>query len=207
MSRLLPGAGGTACMSRNINSSRKPRSSHSAGLMPFSPTSRRLPLAAMAGYLTTQAIDGLALAETTPGPLIMVLQFIGFMAGWNNPQGLTPAMSGVIGALVTTYTTFLPCFLFIFLGAPYIEVLRGNKSLTGALTGITASVVGVILNLALVFGAAVIWPQGLQGGTNWFAALMSRSGIRGSLPIQSRRAVGCSHRRVDRIMSHFISST
>lgn len=126
------------------------------------------------GWLShSQAIDGLALAETTPGPLIMVLQFIGFMAGWNNPQGLSPAMSGIIGALVTTYTTFLPCFLFIFLGAPYIEVLRGNKSLTGALTGITASVVGVILNLALVFGAAVIWPQGLQGGTNWFAALMS----------------------------------
>jgi chromate transporter len=121
----------------------------------------------------TQAIDGLALAETTPGPLIMVLQFIGFMAGWNNPQGLSPALSGTIGALLTTYTTFLPCFLFIFLGAPYIEVLRGNKSLTGALTGITASVVGVILNLALVFGAAVIWPGGLTGGTNWFAALMT----------------------------------
>ena len=126
------------------------------------------------GWLSqTQAIDGLALAETTPGPLIMVLQFIGFMAGWNNPEGLSPAMSGVVGALVTTYTTFLPCFLFIFLGAPYIEVLRGNKSLTGALTGITASVVGVILNLALVFGAAVIWLGGLSGGTNWFASLMT----------------------------------
>ena len=126
------------------------------------------------GWLSqTQAIDGLALAETTPGPLIMVLQFIGFMAGWNNPQGMSPTLSGVIGALVTTYTTFVPCFLFIFLGAPYIEVLRGNKSLTGALTGITASVVGVILNLALVFGAAVIWPRGLAGGTNWFAALMT----------------------------------
>jgi chromate transporter len=95
------------------------------------------------------------------------------MAGWNNPQGLSPALSGVVGALVTTYTTFLPCFLFIFLGAPYIEVLRGNKSLTGALTGITASVVGVILNLALVFGAAVIWPGGLSGATNWFAALLT----------------------------------
>jgi chromate transporter len=126
------------------------------------------------GWLSqTQAIDGLALAETTPGPLIMVLQFIGFMAGWTNPQGMSPTLSGIIGALVTTYTTFLPCFLFIFLGAPYIEVLRGNKSLSGALTGITASVVGVILNLALVFGAAVIWPGGLDRGTNWFAALMS----------------------------------
>ncbi|HST21172.1 MAG TPA: chromate efflux transporter [Blastocatellia bacterium] len=126
------------------------------------------------GWLTqAQAIDGLALAETTPGPLIMVLQFIGFMAGWNNPQGLTPAISAVAGALITTYTTFLPCFLFIFLGAPYIEVLRGNKNLTGALNGITAAVVGVILNLALVFGAAVIWPHGLTEGTNWVTALMS----------------------------------
>ncbi len=126
------------------------------------------------GWLTpSQAVDGLALAETTPGPLIMVLQFIGFMAGWNDPEGLTPTLSAVTGALVTTYTTFLPCFFFIFLGAPYIEVLRGNKDLTGALTGITAAIVGVILNLALIFGAAVIWPQGLAGGTNWFAVIMS----------------------------------
>jgi chromate transporter len=126
------------------------------------------------GWLTqSQAVDGLALAETTPGPLIMVLQFIGFMAGWNHPGGLTPATSGVTGALVTTYATFLPCFFFIFLGAPYIEVLRGNKDLTGALTGITAAVVGVVLNLALVFGAAVIWPHGLAGGTNWFAVITS----------------------------------
>jgi len=132
--------------------------------------------AAVTGYgwlSQSQAVDGLALAETTPGPLIMVLQFIGFMAGWNQPQGLTPAFSAVIGALVTTYTTFLPSFIFIFLGAPYIESLRGNQSLKGALTGITAAVVGVILNLAQVFGAAVIWPQGLTGGTNWFAAVMS----------------------------------
>jgi chromate transporter len=126
------------------------------------------------GWLTqAQAVDGLALAETTPGPLIMVLQFVGFMAGWNNPQGLSQTTSAVVGALVTTYVTFLPCFLFIFLGAPYIEVLRGNKNLTGALTGVTAAVVGVILNLALVFGGAVIWPRGLSGGTSWFALLMS----------------------------------
>lgn len=126
------------------------------------------------GWLSqSQAVDGLALAETTPGPLIMVLQFIGFMAGWNHPQGLTPALSAIIGALVTTYVTFLPSFIFIFIGAPYIESLRGNQNLKGALTGITAAVVGVILNLALVFGAAVIWPRGLTGGTNWFAAVMS----------------------------------
>jgi chromate transporter len=126
------------------------------------------------GWIThTQAIDGLALAETTPGPLIMVLQFIGFMAGWNNPQGMTPAGSAVAGALIATYCTFLPCFFFIFLGAPYIEVLRGNKNLTGALTGVTAAVVGVILNLALVFGAAVIWPHGFSGGTDWVAAALT----------------------------------
>ncbi len=95
------------------------------------------------------------------------------MAAWNHPQGLTPALSGVIGALVTTWTTFLPCFIFIFLGAPYIESLRGNRQLQGALSGITAAVVGVILNLALVFGAAVIWPHGLAGGTDWFAAALS----------------------------------
>lgn len=125
------------------------------------------------GWIThTQAVDGLALAETTPGPLIMVLQFVGFMAGWNNPQGLDQTTSAVLGALVTTYTTFLPCFLFIFLGAPYIEVLRGNRSLTGALTGVTAAVVGVILNLAIVFGAAVIWPSGIAQGPNWFSLLM-----------------------------------
>src|SRR5215213_6672659 len=121
----------------------------------------------------SQAIDGLALAETTPGPLIMVLQFIGFMAGWNNPGGMGQTASAVTGALVTTYTTFLPCFIFIFLGAPYIEVLRGNKNLTSALSGVTSAVVGVILNLALVFGAAVIWPGGLTQDTNWVAALMS----------------------------------
>lgn len=120
-----------------------------------------------------QAVDGLALAETTPGPLIMVLQFVGFMAGWNHPPAsLSPAASGVVGALVTTYVTFLPCFVFIFVGAPYIEVIRGNRSLAGALSGVTAAVVGVILNLALLFGAAVIWPHGLAGGVNWFAAAL-----------------------------------
>jgi chromate transporter len=126
------------------------------------------------GWMTrVQAVDGLALAETTPGPLIMVLQFVGFMAAWNNPQGMTKTASAVTGALVTTYVTFLPCFLFIFLGAPYIEKLRGNKNLTGALTGVTAAIVGVILNLSLVFGGAVIWPHGFSGGTDWFAAAMS----------------------------------
>ncbi len=80
-----------------------------------------------------QAVDGLALAETTPGPLIMVLQFIGFMAAWNNPGDMNQTASAITGTLVTTYVTFLPCFIFIFVGAPYIEYLRGNKNLTGAL--------------------------------------------------------------------------
>lgn len=126
------------------------------------------------GWITReQAVDGLALAETTPGPLIMVLQFVGFMAGWNNPEGMSQTASAVTGALVTTYVTFLPCFIFIFLGAPYIEKLRGDKNLTGALTGVTAAVVGVILNLALVFGATVVFPEGLNGGMNVSAAVLS----------------------------------
>jgi chromate transporter len=126
------------------------------------------------GWLTqAQAVDGLALAETTPGPLIMVLQFVGFMSAWNNPQGMTPAASALTGALITTYVTFLPSFMFIFLGAPYIEKLRGNRNLTGALTGVTAAIVGVILNLAIVFGAAVVFPQGVSGGLDWFAAAIS----------------------------------
>ncbi len=120
-----------------------------------------------------QAVDGLALAETTPGPLIMVLQFVGFMAGWNNPvAGMGQTESAVLGGLITTYVTFLPSFLFIFLGAPYIEYLRGNQLLTGALSGITSAIVGVIMNLALVFGFAVIAPNGI-GQISWFLAVMS----------------------------------
>ncbi|MGH9398949.1 MAG: chromate efflux transporter, partial [Thermoanaerobaculia bacterium] len=116
-----------------------------------------------------QAVAGLGLAETTPGPLIMVLQFVGYMAGWNHPEGMTPAGSAAVGALATTWATFLPCFVLIFLGAPYIEVLRGNRRLAAALAGITAAVVGVILNLALVFGAAVVFPRGPAGGVELFA--------------------------------------
>ena len=126
------------------------------------------------GWLThAQAVDGLALAETTPGPLIMVLQFVGYIAGWNHPEGMTPSQSALVGALVTTYVTFLPCFIFIFLGAPYIEVLRGNKNLTGALTGVTAAVVGVVLNLAVVFGITVLWPRGFDAGIDWIAVAMT----------------------------------
>ena len=121
----------------------------------------------------SQTVDGLALAETTPGPLIMVLQFVGFLAAWNNPDGMDQTSAAILGGLITTYVTFLPCFFFIFIGAPYIEVLRGNSNLTGALSGVTAAVVGVILNLALVFGVAVIIPQGLNGSVDWFSLAMS----------------------------------
>jgi chromate transporter len=108
----------------------------------------------------SQMMDGLGLAETTPGPLIMVVQFIGFMAGWNYPGALSPLGGAVLGSLVATYFTFLPCFLFIFLGAPYIEKLRGNKKLSAALSSITAAVVGVVLNLAVWFGTHVLLPEG-----------------------------------------------
>jgi len=95
------------------------------------------------------------------------------MAAWNNPGDMNQTASAITGALITTYVTFLPSFLFIFIGAPYIEVLRGNKNLTGALSGVTAAVVGVVLNLALVFGAAVIFPNELTENIEWFSALMS----------------------------------
>ena len=130
------------------------------------------------GWITaSQAIDGLALAETTPGPLIMVLQFVGFMAGWNHPGAMSPGAAALLAALTTTWTTFLPCFVFIFLGAPWIEVLRGNRIMTSALSGVTAAVVGVILNLALVFGAAVILPRGMDGGADWRAVAMSGAAL------------------------------
>jgi chromate transporter len=121
------------------------------------------------GWLSApQMMDGLGLAETTPGPLIMVVQFVGFMAGWNFPGAFSPLTGGIIGSLVATYFTFLPCFLFIFLGGPYIEKFRGNRRLTGSLSSITAAVVGVVLNLAVWFGMHVLLPP--AGGFNWFAA-------------------------------------
>jgi chromate transporter len=105
-----------------------------------------------------QMLDGLGLAETTPGPLIMVTQFVGFMAAWQNVRDLSPLSAGILGALITTWVTFTPCFLWIFLGAPFIERLRGNVVLTSALSAITAAVVGVILNLAVFFAIHVLFP-------------------------------------------------
>ncbi len=102
-----------------------------------------------------EMLDGLGMAETTPGPLIMVVQFVGFLGAYRNPEPFTPLVAGVLGALMTVWVTFVPCFLWIFLGAPYIERLRGSRSLTAALSAITAAVVGVILNLAVWFGLHV----------------------------------------------------
>lgn len=106
-----------------------------------------------------EMIDGLALAETTPGPLVLVLTFVGFLATYRGPLFLDPLAAGVLGAFLTTWATFVPCFLWIFLGAPYIERLRSNGALSGALGAITAAVVGVILNLAIWFGLHVIFRE------------------------------------------------
>jgi chromate transporter len=117
-----------------------------------------------------QMMDGLGLAETTPGPLIMVVQFVGFMGAWQHPEGLPPLVAATIGALITTWVTFTPCFLWIFLGGPYIEQLRGNPRLTTALSAITAAIVGVVLNLAVWFGLRVFFPG--NGAVDWFAILL-----------------------------------
>ena len=104
-----------------------------------------------------EMLDGLALAETTPGPLILVLTFVGFLAGFRDPGGIPPLVGGLIGASLTTWVTFVPCFLWVLLGAPYIERLRSNRALSGALAAITAAVGGVILNLTVWFALHVLF--------------------------------------------------
>jgi chromate transporter len=104
-----------------------------------------------------EMLDGLGMAETTPGPLIMVLQFVGFMGAWRHPGGLDPLTAGILGSVLTTWVTFVPCFLWIFLGAPYVESLRNRPALSAALAGITAAVVGVILNLAVWFSVHTLF--------------------------------------------------
>ena len=133
------------------------------------------------GWLTgSQMIDGLALGETTPGPLIMVVAFVGFVGGWTNelfgPESLV--LAGAAGATVATFFTFLPSFLFILVGGPAVEATRHDLKFTAPLTGITAAVVGVILNLALFFAWTVLWPEGtegepLSGRFEWFSLLIS----------------------------------
>lgn len=116
-----------------------------------------------------EMLDGLGLAETTPGPLIMVTQFVGFLGAFREPGGLNPFVAGTLGGLLTTWVTFVPCFLWIFLGAPFIEKLRSNRALSAALAAVTAAVVGVILNLAVWFGLHVLFGKvreiSLLGGT------------------------------------------
>ena len=106
-----------------------------------------------------QMMSGLALAETTPGPLVIVLQFVGFVGGWQNSGGFSPLAGAAIGAFITTWATFVPCFLFVFLGAPYVERLRDFPRLGASLTAITAAVVGVILNLGVKFSVHAMWPE------------------------------------------------
>lgn len=118
--------------------------------------------AAVAQYgwlLPGQMVVGLGLAETTPGPLIMVLEFVGFVGAYQNPGDLSPLVAGVLGAVVATWATFAPCFLWIFLGAPYIERLRGNRRMAAALEAVTAAVVGVIANLAVTFAALTLFDR------------------------------------------------
>jgi chromate transporter len=116
-----------------------------------------------------QMIDGLALGETTPGPLIMVVAFVGFVGGWTKaifgPHALL--LSAVVASTVVTFFTFLPSFMFILLGGPFIETTHGNLKFTAPLTAITAAVVGVIVNLAVFFALHVLWPHGLHGSFDW----------------------------------------
>jgi chromate transporter len=119
-----------------------------------------------------QMMSGLALAETTPGPLIMVLQFVGFVGGWQHPGTLTPLAGATLGALLTTWATFLPCFLWVFLGAPHVGALHQRPALNAALTAITAAVVGVILNLGVTFAQHALRPVA-GGPIDWFIAILS----------------------------------
>ncbi len=132
------------------------------------------------GWLTAQQmIDGLALGETTPGPLIMVVAFVGFVGGWTKqvfgPDAL--ALAGIAGAWVTAFFTFLPSFVFIFMGAPFIETTHGNLKFTAPLTAITAAVVGVVLNLAVFFAWHVLWPKGWDGPFDWLSALIGAAAL------------------------------
>jgi chromate transporter len=128
------------------------------------------------GWLTgPQMIDGLALGETTPGPLIMVVAFVGFLGGWGE-QVLGPdalAWAGVVGAGIAAFFTFLPSFLFILVGAPLVEATREDIKFTAPLTGITAAVVGVVFNLALFFAYHVLWPQGFEGRFDRLSAVIT----------------------------------
>jgi chromate transporter len=127
------------------------------------------------GWLSAdQMVQGLGLAESTPGPLIMVTQYVGFIGAWNDPGPFSPLLYGTLGALITTYATFLPCFLFIFFLAPYIELLANDRRLKAILIGVTAAVVGVIANLAVYFATQVLFPDGVSlAGLDLFALVVA----------------------------------
>jgi chromate transporter len=127
------------------------------------------------GWLTAdQMVQGLGLAESTPGPLIMVTQYVGFIGAWNDPGPYSPLLYGTLGAAITTYATFLPCFLFIFFLAPYIELLANDRRLRAILIGVTAAVVGVIANLAVYFATHVLFPEGVAlDGLDVFALVVA----------------------------------
>ena len=130
------------------------------------------------GWLTPgQMFDGLGLAETTPGPLIMVLQFVGFVGAWQHPGGLAPLTAATLGAALTTWVTFVPCFIWVFLGAPHIERLRRLPTLSAALSTITAAVVGVIASLAIRFGSEVLWVG--QAKVEWLGLVLVGVGFCG----------------------------
>lgn len=135
-------------------------------------------------------LDGLGMAETTPGPRIMVTQLVGFLAAFREATGLPPLVAATLGAIVTTWATFVPCFLWIFAGAPFVERLRGNRALSAALAAITAAVVGVILNLAVWFAIHTLFEQvrgipfaagtievPVLGTVNWPALLLAAGAI------------------------------
>jgi chromate transporter len=122
------------------------------------------------GWLTAeQSVAGLALAETTPGPLVIVLQFMGFMAGWNQPGPLGPTSAAILAALLASWATFLPSFVFIFLGAPHVAQVTRAPRIAAALAAVTAAVVGIIATLGLLLARVVILPEGLTGGIGWAA--------------------------------------
>jgi chromate transporter len=127
------------------------------------------------GWLTAdQMVQGLGLAESTPGPLIMVTEYVGFIGAYNPPGPFSPLLYGTLGALITTYATFLPCFLFIFFLAPYIERLANDRRLRAILIGVTAAVVGVIANLAVYFATQVLFPEGISlAGLDVFALVVA----------------------------------
>lgn len=122
-----------------------------------------------------QMIDGLGLAETTPGPLILVLQYVGFVGAWTQPAPLPPLAMATLGALLTTWCTFVPGFLFIFAGAPYVERMRDNLLLSRALSAVTAAVVGIVLNLAVWFAWHVLRPA--AGTVDWFSAALALAAL------------------------------